>query len=92
MTGPFSSQTAFDRWEATHKAGRRAFIIKHGILGWGIPVAIALTLWDWYSGIPADQHGFRLALGIVLFGLVGGTAFGAAMWRIQGWIYSKAQQ
>ena len=75
---------------ASTTPGRKAFIIKFGILGWGIPCALLTTAWDWYFGLPVSELGVSLAIRLVLFGIVGGIAFGAAMWKVSQRIRTSA--
>jgi hypothetical protein len=93
MVGYFNFKTAnVKRWEATRKSGRKAYIVKSGIFGWGIPVALAVTGLDWYHGTPVSELGVPLAIRLVLFGLVGGIAFGAVMWKMSEYFNAKAEQ
>jgi hypothetical protein len=69
---------------------RAAFIVKFGILGWGIPCALLTIAWDWFCGVPASELGVPLAIRLVLFGLVGGIAFGATMWKVSQTIRGQA--
>jgi hypothetical protein len=95
MAGYFnfkSSEANVKRWQATRESGRKAYIVKAGILGWGIPVALAVTGLDWYQGTPISELGVPLAIRLVLFGLVGGIAFGAVMWKVSEYFYAKAEQ
>jgi hypothetical protein len=78
------------RWDAMRKAGRKAYIVKFGILGWGIPVAIAVTGWDWYQGAPLNELAVPFAIRLVFVGLVGGIAFGAAMWKVSEYLSAKS--
>lgn len=89
MAGFINSDENAARRDATRKSGRKAYIIKFGILGWGIPVALAVTGLDWYQGTPVNELAVPLAIRLVLFGLVGGVAFGAAMWKYSEYVYSK---
>ncbi|MFO1096064.1 MAG: hypothetical protein U0992_22575 [Planctomycetaceae bacterium] len=87
-----SSTAACSRWESIRKHGRRAYIIKFGILGWGIPVSLVLTIWDWYRGLPVSELAVPLALRLVLFGIIGGIAFGACMWKVMELMYGHHGQ
>jgi hypothetical protein len=80
------------RGTAAPKAGFWPFVVKMGILGWGIPVALAVTAWDWYQGVPLNELGVPLAIRLVLFGLFGGIAFGAGMWKFSEYMHSRATE
>lgn len=91
MAGFMKSERDIARWEATRKSGRKAYIIKFGIFGWGVPVALAVTGMDWYYGTPLNELAVLLAIRLVLFGLVGGVAFGAVMWKFSERLYAQAE-
>lgn len=62
--------------------GKRAFVIRYGVIGWGIPTALLWTLFmAWWN----DDASPWLLLGIalVLFPL-GGIWFGRWMWKQLG--------
>lgn len=91
MTGIINSDTTAARDDDAQKSARKAFIIKVGILGWGVPVALAVTAYDWYQGTPVNELAVPLAIRLVLFGLVGGIAFGAVMWKFSQRAAAKPQ-
>jgi hypothetical protein len=86
MSGSLSNEAS------SRQQGLKSFIVKYGILGWGIPVALAVTVWDWISGTPVTDLAVPLAIRLVLFGLLGGIAFGAFMWKFSQWQRAKAQK
>ncbi len=69
-----------ERWERMRQLGRSRYIWRHGVLGWGVTVAIAWSLsMAWMDGW--DQLPILLPLALVLFP-IGGYFFGAFMWRV----------
>jgi hypothetical protein len=67
-----------EKWPKFEKLGRKQFILRYGVLGWGLPVAIG------YSVSMAYQQGWDsfpifLILSLILFPL-GGILFGRLMW------------
>lgn len=90
MDSYFSKERTLQRWEATRKAGRLSYIVKYGVLGWGIPVAIATTVIDGFQGTPVSELGVALAIRLVLFGIVGGLGFGTVMWKFSERARAKA--
>jgi len=86
----FKSKKNLKRWTDTRKRGFWPFVVKAGILGWGIPVSFLVTGLDWYQGVPLNELGVPLAIRLVLFGLLGGVAFGATMWKFSQYQYAKA--
>lgn len=92
MAGYSSSEATAQRWERLRQQGRKSYIIKYGILGWGIPVALAVTGLDWYHGTPAIDLAVPLAIRLVLFGILGGLAFGASMWKFNEYLRNRAHK
>lgn len=72
-------QQRADRWLKTRAAGRWSFILRYGVLGWGVSVVAGITALDWYRGELGEDFLPLLAVRLVLF-LLGGVAWGAAMW------------
>jgi hypothetical protein len=73
-----------EKWLKFKKLGRKQFILRYGVLGWGVPVAIA------YSANMAFEHGwntfpFFLMPALILFPLCG-IWFGKFMWN---WVERK---
>ena len=66
------------KWAAIRQRGRRRFILRTGVLGWGVPAALVFTAIGWTFGAPGPLLG-RLAIALVLFPLTG-IWFGARMW------------
>lgn len=67
------------RWLKTRAAGHWPFILKYGVLGWGVSVVAGITLLDWYRGEMGEDFLVTLAIRLPLFTL-GGLAWGALMW------------
>jgi hypothetical protein len=62
------------------KLGRTQFVLRFGVLGWGIPTAILFSLVQGYrSGW--DGFLFELILALLIFPL-GGILFGRIMWWV----------
>ena len=66
------------KWPEFQQLGRRQFILRYGVLGWGVPVAIGFSLnmafengWDTFL--------FNLIPALILFPLVG-ILFGKILW------------
>lgn len=84
-------QQQIDRWPKTRAAGRWPFILKHGVLGWGVGVVAGITLMDWYRGELGDDFLVLLAIRLPLF-MLGGLAWGALMWAILERYYRRNGQ
>lgn len=69
-----------EKWPRFKKMGRKQFIMRYGLLAWGLPVAIL------YPPSMAFQEGWRALLSyfiplLFLFPL-GGILFGNLLWRL----------
>jgi hypothetical protein len=68
-----------EKWARVRAAGRKSYIWKYGVLGWGVPVAIAwavgIAAWNGWAQLP-----ILLPLALVCFP-PGGYVLGAMMWR-----------
>jgi hypothetical protein len=67
-----------DKWPEFKKLGRKQFVLRYGVLGWGLPVAIGWSL------SMAHQNGwnqflFFLIPSLIVFPL-GGVLFGRFLW------------
>ena len=51
-----------------------AFVLRHGVLGWGLPVALLMSLWCAWIGEA------RIIPMLVLAFAVGGAMFGVMLW------------
>lgn len=68
-----------ERWARIRAAGRKNYIWKYGVIGWGVPVAVVWAMlvaaWNGWAQFP-----ILLPLALVTFP-IGGYALGAMMWR-----------
>ncbi len=62
------------------KLGRKRYILRVGVLGWGVPVAILFSLVQGFQ-LGWDGFLFHLIPALVLFP-IGGIFFGMIMWRM----------
>ena len=67
-----------DKWPQFKELGRKQFVLRYGVLGWGLPVAIGWSL------SMAHQNGwnqilFYLIPALIVFPL-GGILFGRFLW------------
>ena len=53
------------------------FVLQHGIIGWGLPVAMIIFVINIFLGIEVSLYNFLVTLGL---GIIGGVVFGAIMW------------
>ena len=66
----------------------RAYLFAPGVIRWGLPVAITSTLWlHWrefgfsWASLWGAQFWIRLAVNVVITGIIGGNVFGYLMAR-----------
>ena len=67
------------RWSRTRDRGRRYFLWVHGVLGWGVPVAVC------WSIAMAWGKGWERFLQLIMLAMIGfpigGYFWGALVWR-----------
>jgi len=76
-----------ERWERRRAMGRRAFVWRHGVLGWGLPAALLTIAYAFIKeqgfSWSADAASYKLRAGIVitlvLFPVLG-HMFGGRLW------------
>jgi hypothetical protein len=78
------SEKNITQWEQVRSKGRDHFIWYRGVLGWGVPFAITMIVWQWYRK-GWDELYFS-GLFYLIFGPVGGYFWGAWMWK---WLEKK---
>ena len=75
------------KWKETRKKGKLRFVLVHGVLLFGLPMFVAMTLFREWGNLDPQL----LAISAVVWSL-GGAAFGAAMWFVQERQLRKAEQ
>jgi len=75
------------RWERQRAMGRRAFVWRYGVLGWGLPAAL-LTIayafireqgFTWSAGAASSRLRVGIVITLVLFPVLG-HLFGGRLW------------
>jgi hypothetical protein len=79
------------RWEKKRAQGKRSFIIKEGVLRWGVVTAILWSV-SFHFLDPQEPLWVRPLIGLVIFPL-GGIWVGHYIWSIpekkyQSWLHS----
>lgn len=81
-------ETQARRWRDVRARGLRAYVVRRGILGWGLPMCVIFGGLAWY------RHPDSL-LQIVFFDtpvwLAAGVVFGVASWYTMEWVYKRLQ-
>lgn len=79
------SPTGRRRWSQIRANGQRSFVLRHGVLGWGLPMSIWMPLG--HAGFDFVAQGFVEWNRIFVSGLAGlpiwlagGVLFGCWMW------------
>jgi hypothetical protein len=78
-----------DRRAAFSKLSRSQYVLRFGVLGWGIPTAILFALIQGYRQ-GSDGFLFQLIPALIIFPL-GGILFGRIMWWMMERIAKKAE-
>ena len=82
------------KWEKTRQRGRKAFLYRHGVFGWGLWSGVLfLIINEWMSinsfkYLNVAQIPFTTVLYIVLF-MVGGYIWGIFMWNRMERLYGN---
>jgi hypothetical protein len=66
-----------DRLQRIVDRGHLRYVLLHGVLGWGLPMALVVTLIEYWPG--REELFDALPLALLVFG-VGGVLFGEMMW------------
>ncbi len=74
------SHSDTEKWAKLSKLGRSQYVLRVGVLGWGVPTAMLFSLIEGYR-LGWDQFVFQLVPALVIFP-VAGIFFGRAMWRM----------
>jgi hypothetical protein len=73
------SNSDSEKWTRFSKLSRTQYVLRFGVLGWGIPTAILFSLVQGYR-FGWDGFLFQLIPALILFP-IGGIFFGRFMWR-----------
>ena len=66
------------KWKETRKKGMLRFVLVSGVLSFGLPMFVAMTLFRERGNLSPQL----LAISVVVWSLAG-AVFGAAMWFVQ---------
>ena len=67
--------------------GKKRYIVRYGVIGWGLGTAMAFTAWNYYT-----KHMLRpleIIIPLIAFPL-SGIAWGAFMWSVTKRRYDKS--
>ena len=74
------------RWGKTRQRGFRAFVLRRGMLGWGLPMFVIM------SAMQIAQHSAHwrstVLIGLPLW-LFAGVIWGALAWALMEWLYRR---
>ena len=68
------------KWEKTRQRGRKAFLYRYGVFGWGLWSGVLFLIINEGMSINSFKFSFTTVLYIVLF-MVGGYIWGTFMWN-----------
>jgi hypothetical protein len=78
------SRVATEKWTKLRERGRKQFVLRYGVLGWGVPTAILFTL---LGGFQEGWDGVAVKglIALVIFPLAG-ILWGRLMWAFFEWM------
>jgi hypothetical protein len=82
------SQSDSEKWAKFSKLGRTQYVLRYGVLGWGVSTAILFALIQGYLH-GWDGFLFQLIPALILFPL-GGILWGRYMWKLLERTHAKA--
>ena len=83
---------ASNRWEIVRRRGKRRFIFRRGVLGWGVSTWILFTILRNTFGVHFDLNSevmLSAFISLLMF-LVGGYFWGLAMWWFMERMYGDS--
>ncbi|MGE3684416.1 MAG: hypothetical protein AB7G93_22075 [Bdellovibrionales bacterium] len=73
-------------WEKTRTRGKGPFVLWHGIVGWGIPVALGMSIYQYFLG---DNFSIETVIGYFLTFPCVGYFYGVFMWNYKERYYRR---
>lgn len=71
-----------EKQEKAISKGKLNYVVKHGMLGWGLPVALLVTIWNFIDERPVEWSSFIIqSLPNFIIYPIGGIFFGLIMFR-----------
>lgn len=67
-------------WLPKMRAGRFRFVLKFGILGWGVPLGIFMGVLNYLLSTNGLRLSTALVYSLIIGGIVGGTSYGIFLW------------
>ena len=75
------------KWDITRKLGKGRYVVRNGIIGWGIPVGVVVTLFNiWHRGFSA----LNLIVAVIIWPIAG-FLVGLCTWAITEKRYQQLQ-
>ncbi|QEN04751.1 hypothetical protein EW093_08540 [Thiospirochaeta perfilievii] len=73
----------YKKYNSNVKNGKLSYVVKHGILGWGVPVGIIITIWNYIDEKPQDFTNFIIeSLPNLIVYPITGIFFGLIMFKV----------
>lgn len=79
-------ETRAGRWRDVRARGLRAYVVRRGILGWGLPMCVIFGSLQWFRR--PDQLLQIVLLNIPVW-IAAGVLFGVASWYTMEWVYKR---
>jgi hypothetical protein len=84
------SEKQREKWAKTREMGRTKFVLLHGVLGWGVSVAVGWSVAMTAMNGKWDQFPLTFLIAIIGFP-IGGYVVGRVMWAQQEKEFAKSQ-
>jgi len=87
----------FARWKKLRSKGKKHFVLMHGVIGWGVVMAVAMPFVTWLlNSIDPDplhppDHVKTVLLAFLIFP-IGGYIWGAFIWSVMEKRYARHLQ
>ncbi len=55
-----------EKWNIILSKGKKNYIVKYGIIGWGVPTGLLVTIWNYIEEKPVDLLNFIVESSFIL--------------------------
>ena len=79
-------RSSAQRWSKTRERGMRAWVLRRGVLGWGVSMYLIMSALQMFQA-PGDWHHIML-IGLLIWP-VSGALWGVAGWATMEWLFRR---
>ena len=76
-------------WEEKRKAGKWKYAFKHGVVMFALPVYTGVELFRYFTRTDYELSLSRIAVGVLIWSILGLLSFGLIQWQTQEKRYQK---